>query len=101
MRSTDERFYKTREWKRCRDAYAKSKGFLCENCMAKGRVTTGVFVHHVIPLDRVNCYNPEIALGFDNLRLVCAKCHAEEHSEKKKNIRYIIDQTTGAVTPTE
>lgn len=90
-RSIDERFYKTREWKRCREAYAKSAGYLCENCMAKGIYTPGKFVHHVEELTPANVYNPEKTYGFDNLRLVCAKCHAEEHSEREKGKRFYFD----------
>lgn len=97
MRSTDSRFYKTQDWRKCRDSYAKSKGHLCEKCLKAGRYTPGVFVHHVIPLDMVNVYNPEIALNFENLELLCARCHAEEHSESKKGIRYEVDGRTGAV----
>lgn len=97
MRRTDERFYKTKAWRDCRDSYAKKQGFICEKCKAKGIITVGRFVHHVIPLDRMNVYNPEIALNFDNLELLCAKCHAEEHSSRSKGIRYKINKKTGAV----
>lgn len=98
MRSTDERFYKTREWKDCRESYAKSKRYLCENCLDKGRHTTGVIVHHIVPLDRVNVYNPEIALSFGNLRLLCQKCHNEIHNKNRQGIRYEIDERTGEVS---
>ena len=101
MRSTDERFYKTKEWRNCRDSYAKMQGHLCEKCLKVGKYSPGVFVHHVIPLDRVNVYNPEIALNFENLELLCARCHAEEHSEKRKGIRYKIDEQTGTVQISE
>ena len=39
-------FYTTFEWKRCREAYAKSVGGLCERCLKKGLVVPGEIVHH-------------------------------------------------------
>jgi len=38
-------------------------------------------VHHLIELDPVNINNPEIALSFDNLELLCRECHAEVHDQ--------------------
>ena len=97
MRSTDVKFYKSKEWKQCRDSYAKMQRHLCEKCLKQGKYSPGIFVHHVIPLDKFNVYNPEISLNFENLELLCYKCHAEEHSESKKGIRYEVDPRTGAV----
>lgn len=97
MRSVDQTFYHTQEWKKCRESYAKSKKYLCENCLVNGRYTPGVIVHHIKPLNRQNIHNPEISLAFANLQLLCRKCHNQEHSSKKKGIRYEIDEATGAV----
>ena len=41
-------------------------------------------VHHKIPLTAENLKNAEIALGWDNLELLCKKCHDEEKERKKK-----------------
>lgn len=84
-------FYHTTQWKRCRIAYGASRRWLCENCLAKGIYTPGVIIHHIEELTPENITNPEIALGFDNLRLVCRKCHAEEHEQERKGRRYLID----------
>ena len=85
-------FYKTKEWKRCREEYARKVGWLCEDCLAKGIYKPGEIVHHKIELDPVNVYNPEVALNHNNLKLLCRECHAEVHAPNKKNIRYKVDE---------
>ena len=82
--------YKSAAWRSCREAYAKSVGYLCEDCMAKGIYTPGEIVHHIIEIDPVNITNPEILLSFDNLRLVCRKCHGARHSKVGRGRRYAI-----------
>lgn len=83
-------FYNSVNWIKTARAYKKFRRGLCENCLAKGIYTPGVIVHHVINLDPVNIADPKIALSFDNLRLVCMKCHAEEHPHTwaRKSKRY-------------
>lgn len=87
MQPYAERFYKSQAWKKCREAYSKSKGHLCEDCLLKGRYTPGVIVHHIIELTPENISDPRVTLNWDNLRLVCRKCHGEEHAHKR---RYLI-----------
>ena len=77
-------FYNSPAWFKCAKAYKKYRRGLCENCLAKGIYTPGVIVHHVVHLDPVNISDPKIALSFDNLRLVCRNCHAEEHGGRKR-----------------
>lgn len=74
-----ERFYTSRAWRRCRDAYAASVSGLCERCLAKGLIVPGDEVHHKIRLTPENLSNPAIALNWDNLELLCSDCHQEEH----------------------
>lgn len=91
-------FYQAKAWERCREAYRKSVGGLCERCKAKGIIQAGRVVHHKIYLTPENCTNPEIAYGFGNLELLCQACHAEEHIRNKR--RYIVDDN-GFVTIAE
>ncbi len=72
-------FYKSGAWTKCRQAYKTSVGGLCERCLAKGLIVPGVEVHHKIRLTPENIDDPAIALCFDNLELLCADCHQEEH----------------------
>lgn len=85
-----KKFYSSAMWQDCRNGYAAYKGYLCENCLAKGIYREGEIVHHKIELDPVNINKPEIALSWDNLCLLCRKCHAEQHRMNIKDLRYHI-----------
>lgn len=89
MKEFAKAFYKSKTWQNTRAAYAKSVGGLCEKCLDKGIYKPGEIVHHITELTPENINNPEIALAWDNLRLVCRDCHAEEHGRKK---RYKVDE---------
>ena len=76
-----KKFYSSKAWQDCRNEYARRKHYLCENCLRRGIYRPGVIVHHLIELDPVNINNPEIALSFNNLELLCRDCHAEVHEQ--------------------
>ena len=101
-----KKFYSSAAWQACRNEYAKRRHFLCENCLRRGIYKAGEIVHHKIELDPVNINNPEIALNFDNLELLCRDCHAAMHeqsggrwsevnkkrrAEREAKNRYVID----------
>lgn len=98
MARTEEasRFYKTKAWQKCRDAFAKSKRGLCERCLKRGEYVPGEIVHHKIYIDINNVHDPEILLNWDNLELLCRKCHGAEHDSRKR--RYDIDPF-GKISP--
>lgn len=91
-----KQFYHSQAWKQCRDAYAQSVGYLCENCIKRGIYKPGIIVHHIEELTPMNIENPEVTLNYKNLKLVCRECHAEEHREmyesRKRQRRYIFDE---------
>lgn len=94
MRSVSFPFYKTRAWKKCRAAYLRKVGGLCEKCMERGIIKPADIVHHKIVLDDENARDPEIALNFENLQAVCIECHNALHYGKSKPKRYkIVDGT--------
>lgn len=67
-------FYNSKAWKETRQ-YIFNRDFgLCVRCGAPGEI-----VHHKKYLTRENINNPNIALGLDNLELLCRTCHAIEH----------------------
>ena len=72
-------FYKSKEWKECREAYIQSVNGLCERCLKKGIVKPGYIVHHIEHLTPENIDDPEITLNWDNLEYVCKECHDKEH----------------------
>ena len=81
-------FYKSQAWQDCREAYARSQGYLCEVCKRKGIMKAGDTVHHKIHLTPDNINDPAVTLSFANLQLVCRDCHAALHARQK---RYKID----------
>ena len=83
-------FYKSKTWQKCRESYAKSVGGLCEKCLKQGRIEPGVIVHHKTHINPETISDPTITLNFDNLELLCRKCHGEEHGKIVK--RYEVDE---------
>ena len=84
-----ESFYTSWIWRKCRKAFAESKGNLCERCLKRGIIQPGskgqpLEVHHKIPLNVDNVKNPDVALAWSNLELLCKKCHDEERERVKK-----------------
>lgn len=81
-------FYVSPQWIKCRTAYAKSKGNLCERCANNGLVVPGEEVHHKERLTPRNVNDPSVALNWDNLELLCKQCHLDEH----RSIRWRTDE---------
>jgi len=96
MKKWAKQFYLSPAWRKCRAAYIKKAGGLCERCLARGLFVPGEIVHHTIHLTPENISDPNISCCFDNLELVCRDCHAEEHSRIK--LRYRFDETGRLVT---
>ena len=76
-------FYTSAAWIKCARAYKTSVGGLCERCWEKGLVVPGKEVHHKIRLTPENIDDPAVALNWDNLILLCKRCHIEEHRGKR------------------
>ena len=88
MQPWAEAFYKSTAWKRCRDAYAKSVGGLCERCLKRGLYRSGEIVHHRVHLTPANINDPAVALAWANLELLCRDCHGEEHGRVERRYRW-------------
>lgn len=91
-------FYKSSAWLRCRSAYIKKVGGLCERCLARGYYVPGYIVHHKEYINLDNITDPSVLLSFDNLEYLCEKCHNQEHFGMKKRYRVNAD---GSVTIAE
>lgn len=98
MKKYAEQFYKSKTWQLTREAYSKSKHYLCEICLEHGRYTAGEIVHHIKPITPANINDPEITLNWNNLQLVCRRCH--EHAHRRAPRRYKFDEY-GRVIPLE
>ena len=97
MKEFAKKFYASVAWKECRKAYKKSKGGLCERCLAKGLITPCEIVHHKVYLTPENIHDPNVTLNWMNLECLCRRCHEEEHENskyivKKRERRYIVDE---------
>lgn len=77
-------FYHSKQWRDVQKLYKQSKFGICERC---GNTNKVMIVHHKIHLTPMNINNPDIALGFDNLELLCIDCHNKEHFQKYSPIR--------------
>lgn len=97
-------FYKSDSWKKCRAAYIKYRGGLCERCYAQGIVKAGKIVHHKHYITPDNINNPLITTDFNNLELLCKECHDSEHDvhfePRRCKKRFTIDEY-GRVTATQ
>lgn len=90
-----ESFYVSWIWRKCRKAFAESKGNICERCLKRGIIEPGskdrpLEVHHKIPLTADNVQDPKISLNWENLELLCKACHDEERERKTK--RWRVDE---------
>lgn len=97
QRAIDNRFYRSKAWRICREAYIKKCGGLCERCLANGIYKAGYIVHHKIFLTEDNYQDPSVALNFENLEYLCESCHNSIHFANSR--RYKIEPN-GAVTIT-
>lgn len=55
---------------------------ICEDCLAKGRVTPTEEIHHVRPVEsgRDEIEMKQLAYDYNNLVSLCKTCHAARHA---------------------
>ena len=85
-------FYKTAAWLKCRAAYIKSVGGLCERCLADGKIVPGYIVHHKCYLTPENINDTSVTLNWDNLEYLCQPCHNAIHFKEEHRKRYTINK---------
>lgn len=90
MKPYAEKFYKSIQWTKCRNAYMKSVGGLCEDCMKEGRVTAAEEVHHIKFITPDNINDPNVTLNWNNLVALCRECHRKRHGARQR--RYDVDE---------
>ena len=98
-----EKFYTSREWRRTRAEFLKARGGICEECWARGIVEAGskdqpLEVHHKEPLTDRTVSDPAVALSWDNLQLLCKKCHDKKRQKEPIPRRWAVDDS-GKVSP--
>lgn len=85
-------FYNSGAWRKTQELYLSSKNYVCEDC---GGVAC--IVHHIKYITPANISNPEITLQWENLRALCAECHAIEHKAHAARLNGIAFDTAGNV----
>lgn len=85
-------FYSSYQWKKCRAAFISYKRGLCERCLKKGILTPGNHVHHKIFLTADNINDPSVTCNFDNLELLCEKCHEDLHHSYAQKERFKVSK---------
>jgi 5-methylcytosine-specific restriction endonuclease McrA len=73
-----KKFYNSKQWQTVRQAYRVSKFGICERC----KCPNATDVHHKVELNEFNINNPEVAIDFKNLELLCKPCHSLETNSK-------------------
>jgi 5-methylcytosine-specific restriction endonuclease McrA len=80
------RFYNSSKWRRFQK-YIRTKRYgICETCG-----NAGWEVHHIVPLTLNNVDDDEIAIGEDNVQLLCTSCHnakREEESHVRQDVTF-------------
>ena len=80
MKPFARRFYSSKAWQRTRAAYAKSKGNLCELCLAKGLFNPCEIVHHKVELtpDNIDAVLAEMGIEGADLSVMGAGFTSEK-----------------------
>ena len=74
MKEFSRKFYNSKAWQDCRDAYIVSVYALCERCQCPGYI-----VHHKITLTPANINDVSITLNHAHLEYLCIDCHNKAH----------------------
>lgn len=86
-------FYKSKEWKKIREIIFKKYYGLCVICGKPGKE-----VHHKVFLTPENISDYDIALGEDNLILLCKECHYKKHAKRESTREGLTFNEYGELT---
>lgn len=84
-------FHHTNAWKKKRAAYRRANP-LCERCKARGAITPGVCVDHIIPV--VACERWQL-LDDSNLQTLCDACNREKTAEDVERYPHLLSPKRG------
>ena len=76
------RFYNSVEWRTLSARYTQDKGYKCESC---GAMATQVHHKKAIQSER----GWELRLDYNNLELLCTRCHNDRHDRFMKRKKYL------------
>lgn len=75
-----KQFYNSQDWKILSQKYTQDKGYRCELCKAMATQ-----VHHKKWISTEEGWKNR--LSYDNLELLCTKCHNERHERFKRRLK--------------
>jgi hypothetical protein len=75
------KFYKSKQWHDCREAYIAYVFGLCEMCNSAGYI-----VHHKVRLTPMNINDPDVSINHEHLQYLCIDCHNSEHYRKIQGV---------------
>ena len=80
-----QKLLNSKRWRELRASYREAHP-LCERCLAEGRVSPTVDIHHRVPVESAKTDYDMQALCFDwnNLQALCIACHVEVHQQMGK-----------------
>lgn len=81
-----KKFYRSKEWIKCRKSYIDSVYGLCERCKEPGKI-----LHHKKHLTINNIDNPFITLSHSNLEFLCLECHNKHHNFDREKLKCTRD----------
>ena len=85
MRELRQKAYQNTAWRKMRDTYLHEHP-LCEDCLAKGKVTAATDVHHIRSPFRKGEVNWMMLLDYNNLAALCRECHGTRHAAEQGHI---------------
>lgn len=85
MRVLRQKAYQNTSWRKMRDTYLHEHP-LCEDCLAKGKVTAATDIHHIKSPFRNGEINWGLLLNYENLAALCKECHGNRHAAEQGHI---------------
>lgn len=71
MKSEQNKFYHTKQWRSIREIALRRDSYLCQYCLNHKRVKTGNIGDHIVPYE----VEPENRTNLANIAIACSKCH--------------------------
>lgn len=85
MRVLRQKAYQNTAWRKMRDTYLHEHP-LCEDCLAKGKVTPATDIHHIKSPFKNGEVNWGLLLNYENLAALCKECHGNRHAAEQGHI---------------
>ena len=71
IKATQNKFYHQKQWREMRTMIFNHDYHLCQYCKARGQLTEGNIVDHILPVERY----PEHMKDLKNMVTCCGRCH--------------------------